>query len=77
MSSRHPRYIRENVSKGGCCWPLAPRSCSCWVIERNGKRNNSGKGSLAVKPERYVCEAQKLIQYGPGGDYTNELDRIG
>ncbi|MGI5176693.1 Hsp70 family protein [Dactylosporangium sp. CA-152071] len=48
-----------------------------WVIDRNGKRNNSGKGTLAVKPERYVCEATKLIQYGPDGDYTNELERIG
>ncbi|MFC4037212.1 Hsp70 family protein [Dactylosporangium siamense] len=47
-----------------------------WVINRNGKRNNSGKGPLSTKPERYLCDAQKLIQYGPDGDYTNELERI-
>ncbi|MEV4513623.1 Hsp70 family protein [Dactylosporangium sp. NPDC049525] len=47
-----------------------------WVITRNGKRNNSGKGPLGVKPERYLCDERKLIQYGPDGDYTNELERV-
>ncbi|GAB3828003.1 Hsp70 family protein [Dactylosporangium cerinum] len=47
-----------------------------WVLNRNGKRNNSGKGPLSTQPERYLCDAQKLIQYGPDGDYTNELERI-
>jgi hypothetical protein len=48
-----------------------------WVLTRNGKRNNSGKGTLGLKPERYLCEGDHLIQYGPDGDYTNELARIG
>jgi hypothetical protein len=51
-----------------------PKAKGTWRLERNGRRNNSGKIGISLEPDTYVCTATRLTL--AGSKYSAELVRV-